>query len=156
ESFDGVTGDLHRQNEPTAIRPLSRVLNFWTPRCEAFSGLTTPRVRSDGAPGFASGRLQLTQAKVFSPAIGKDGMVYVPCRDGNFFVIASDGSYRSLFKSDDGFDHISPAIGKDETIYVLDRVGRLYAIAPGGESYEVVHKFEAWSDLQLTPPELAI
>lgn len=66
-----------------------------------------------------------------SPALGRDGTIYLGSWDGYLFALNPDGTRRWRFKT--GFEITSsPAIGQDGTVYVGCRDRRLYAVAPNG------------------------
>ncbi len=70
-----------------------------------------------------------------SPAIGKDGTVYIASRDQYLFAISSDGKEKWKFPLGVAFDSwSSPLIGSDGTIYMTSAKpkGGLYAINPDG------------------------
>jgi len=62
-----------------------------------------------------------------SPAIGKDGTIYVGSYDNYLYAINPDGSLKWKFETGNGV-YSSPAIGKDGTIYVGSYDNYLYAI----------------------------
>ncbi len=67
-----------------------------------------------------------------SPAIGKDGTIYVGSNDTYLYAISPSGELKWKFKTD-GKVFSSPAIGKDGTIYVGSEDGNIYAISPTGK-----------------------
>lgn len=62
-----------------------------------------------------------------SPAIGRDGTIYVGSFDNNLYAINTDGTLKWKFTTG-GDIYSSPAIGKDGTIYVGSLDDNLYAI----------------------------
>lgn len=67
-----------------------------------------------------------------SPALGRDGTIYVTTAAGALHAIASDGS-RSIFTAPTGdTTGLSPAIATNGTIYCGSSDGRLYAFSPAG------------------------
>ncbi|MCD6450252.1 MAG: PEGA domain-containing protein [Thermotogaceae bacterium] len=69
-----------------------------------------------------------------SPAIGKDGTIYVGSGSSNYYylyAINPDGTLKWKFRTG-WFVDSSPAIGKDGTIYVGSHDNYLYAINPDG------------------------
>ena len=64
-----------------------------------------------------------------TPAIGKDGTLYVGYDDEYLYAINPDGTLKWKFKTE-GIIYSSPAIGKDGTVYVCS--DSLYAISPNG------------------------
>jgi outer membrane protein assembly factor BamB len=66
-----------------------------------------------------------------SPALGRDGTIYVGTWEGYLIALDPDGTARWRFKT--GFEIASsPAIGPDETVYVGCRNRRLYAVNKAG------------------------
>jgi outer membrane protein assembly factor BamB len=65
-----------------------------------------------------------------SPAIDKDGTMYVGARE-KFYAIYSDGAVKWIFETS-WWVKSAAAIAEDGTIYVGDRDGYLYAIFPDG------------------------
>ncbi len=66
-----------------------------------------------------------------SPAIGRDGTIYVGSENHKLYAIAPDGSVVWAFSTGGGI-YSSPAIANDGTIYVGSRDHNLYAITPDG------------------------
>jgi outer membrane protein assembly factor BamB len=66
-----------------------------------------------------------------SPAIDKNGTIYIGSFDWYFYAINSDGTMKWRYKTGEGIKS-SPAIGEDGTIYVGSDDGKLYAIYPDG------------------------
>ena len=64
---------------------------------------------------------------VGSPAVGKDGTVYVGSMDGNLYAITPAGAVKWQIKTK-GQLNSSPAIGEDGTVYAMSDDGFLYAI----------------------------
>lgn len=70
-----------------------------------------------------------------SPAIAKDGTIYISSRDQYLFALNEEGDIKWKFPLNFTFDHWgSPAIGNDGTIYITSSPpkGGLYAINPDG------------------------
>ncbi|MEM2175649.1 MAG: PQQ-binding-like beta-propeller repeat protein, partial [Candidatus Micrarchaeia archaeon] len=82
-----------------------------------------------------------------SPAIGKDGTIYVGSWDNYLYAINPDGSLKWKFKTGDNV-RSSPAIGKDGTIYVGSYDNYLYAINPDGS---LKWKFKTGSSVYSSP-----
>jgi outer membrane protein assembly factor BamB len=62
-----------------------------------------------------------------SPALGRDGAIYIGTWRGHLLALNPDGSRRWAFKTD--FEMASsPAVGEDETVYIGCRDRRLYAV----------------------------
>ncbi|MEK7368108.1 MAG: PQQ-binding-like beta-propeller repeat protein, partial [Planctomycetota bacterium] len=77
-----------------------------------------------------------------SPAVDRDGTVYVGSEDGNLYAVTADGGKKWAFRAKEGITS-SPAIGSDGTIYVGSRDKRLYAVNNDGTlrwAYETVGK----------------
>ena len=68
---------------------------------------------------------------VSSPAIAKDGTIYVGSADGYLYAISADGTLNWKFETGDSVVS-SPAIATNGTIYVGSRDGYLYAISVDG------------------------
>jgi outer membrane protein assembly factor BamB len=66
-----------------------------------------------------------------TPAIGKDGTIYIGSREKNLYAMNSDGTIKWEFAAE-GPIMSSPAIGEDGTIYVGSIDKKLYAINPDG------------------------
>jgi outer membrane protein assembly factor BamB len=66
-----------------------------------------------------------------SPAIDKDGIIYIGGYDRYLYAIYANGTEKWRFKTDEGIES-SPAIADDGTIYVGSNEGLLYAIYPNG------------------------
>ncbi len=66
-----------------------------------------------------------------SPAIAKDGTIYVGSYDNSLYAINADGTKKWSFPTQNSI-WSSPAIGADGTIYVGSLDGQLYAINPDG------------------------
>ena len=64
-----------------------------------------------------------------SPAVGRDGTIYVGSRDFKIYAINPDGSLKWSYETEDKVDS-SPAIGADGTVYVGSHDHKLYAINP--------------------------
>jgi outer membrane protein assembly factor BamB len=66
-----------------------------------------------------------------SPALGRDGTIYVGTGEGYLIALDPDGAERWRLKT--GFEIASsPAIGQDETVYVGCRDRRFYAVDKNG------------------------
>jgi hypothetical protein len=63
-----------------------------------------------------------------SPAIGRDGSVYLGSHDGKLYSISANGTVRWTLATG-GYVTSSPAIGADGTIYVGSWDGLLYAVS---------------------------
>ena len=73
-----------------------------------------------------------------SPAVARDGTIYVGGDDHALHAINHDGSPRWTFQTGD-LIRAPPSIGADGTIYVASYDGRLYAVDPdGSERWSVV------------------
>lgn len=92
---------------------------------EFSAGPTTYSERGKGIWGIRS-----------SPAIGKDGTIYVGSRTTKFFAINPDGTEKWHFPEKSNLDVLSsPAIGSDGTIYFGSHEGsqsRIHALSPDG------------------------
>jgi len=66
-----------------------------------------------------------------SPAIDKDGIIYVGSEDHNLYAINPDGTLKWAYSAGGGI-YSSPAIGYDGTIYVGSWDNNLYAIKQDG------------------------
>lgn len=66
-----------------------------------------------------------------SPAIGKDGTIYIGSRDYHLYAIEPNGVLKWKFKTNSIVDS-SPSIDSDGTIYVFSNDGFLYALNPTG------------------------
>jgi outer membrane protein assembly factor BamB len=66
-----------------------------------------------------------------SPAIGRDGTVYIGAGDNILYAVKPDGSQKWIFDALSPID-CTPAIGADGTIYVGTDAGKLYALKPDG------------------------
>ena len=67
-----------------------------------------------------------------SPAIARDGTIYVATLDGNLVAVAPDGKGTRWAAPTHDANGSSPAIGQDGTIYVGSSDHHLYAIHPDG------------------------
>src|SRR5262245_66058983 len=83
------------------------------------------------APGTLLWKFPTGDAIISSPAIGRDGTIYVGSADRNLYAFNPNGTLKWRFETA-GAVHSSPAIGSDGTIYVGSRDERLYAINPDG------------------------
>ncbi len=70
-------------------------------------------------------------AYISSPAIDREGTIYVGSWDNYLFAINPDGSEKWRYQTGDEIES-SPAIGADGTIYVGSWDNKLYAINPDG------------------------
>jgi len=69
---------------------------------------------------------------VSSPALGRDGTIYLGSWLGHLIALSPAGTERWRFKT--GFEiAASPAIGPDGTVYVGCRDHRFYAVSPNGQ-----------------------
>jgi outer membrane protein assembly factor BamB len=78
-------------------------------------------------------------AQQSSPAIDKNGVVYVGSKDGYVYAVNPDGTKKWSFKTNGPIES-SPIILKDGTIYIGSDDGYLYAINPDGTkkwSYQI-------------------
>lgn len=66
-----------------------------------------------------------------SPAIDKDGIIYIGSYDRYLIAVYPNGTEKWRFKTEEGIQS-SPAIAEDGTIYVGSNDGYLYAINPNG------------------------
>jgi len=81
---------------------------------------------------------------VSSPALGRDGAIYVGTWQGHLIALNSDGSKRWTFKT--GFEMASsPAVGADETIYIGSRDRKFYAVDKTGQKKWAFHT-DGWVD----------
>jgi outer membrane protein assembly factor BamB len=76
---------------------------------------------------FATG-----QSVFSSPAVGKDGTIYVGSQDFNLYAVNPDGTLKWKFPTGFFASPSSPAVGKDRTIYVGSQDTNLYAVNPDG------------------------
>ena len=83
------------------------------------------------AEGDIIWQLSLGSGIIASPAVGKDGTVYVGCQDNNLYAISSSGNLKWRFTTQSEI-HSSPAVGSDGTIYVGSNDTNLYAINSDG------------------------
>jgi outer membrane protein assembly factor BamB len=66
-----------------------------------------------------------------SPALGRDGTIYIGSWEGDLFALNPEGGLRWRFQT--GIEITSsPAVGKDDTVYVGCRDRRLYAVDKNG------------------------
>jgi outer membrane protein assembly factor BamB len=73
-----------------------------------------------------------TATPTASPAIGKDGTIYVGSVDGYLYAISPSGTLEWIFDTFDGSAiESSPAIGGDGTVYIASTDGNLYAVTNG-------------------------
>lgn len=79
------------------------------------------------SPGTLKWKFKTDGLVKSSPAIGKDGTIYVGSEDKYVYAINPDGTLKWKFLTD-GSVYSSPAIGEDGTIYVGSYDGNLYAI----------------------------
>ena len=74
----------------------------------------------------------MTEGSVWSsPAIGKNGIIYVGSSDNYIYALYPDGAFKWRFNTGGG-GRSSPAIGSDGTIYVGSDDHYIYAINPNG------------------------
>jgi len=66
-----------------------------------------------------------------SPAIDREGVVYVGSHDGNLYALGADGTQRWAFRCG-GPIVSSPALGRDGAVHFTSVDGWLYALEPGG------------------------
>ena len=66
-----------------------------------------------------------------SPAMGKDGTIYIACSDGNLYAVNPDGTQQWAFPTG-GAIIGSPALATDGTIYIQSNDRYLYAINADG------------------------
>ncbi len=66
-----------------------------------------------------------------TPAVGKDGTLYVGCQDGGFYALSSQGKKLWEYRMGGDVDS-SAAIAPDGTIYVGSDDHKLYAFKPDG------------------------
>lgn len=66
-----------------------------------------------------------------SPAIGKDGTIYLGAFDGKLWAINPDGTRKWVFRA--GLEiRSSPAVGADDTVFVGSRDRKFYALSAKG------------------------
>jgi formylglycine-generating enzyme required for sulfatase activity/outer membrane protein assembly factor BamB len=82
-----------------------------------------------------------------SPAVRKDGVIYVGSTDNNLYAITQDGHLKWKNETGDGI-FSSPAIGKDGTVYVGSLDNHLYAITFYGH---LKWKYETGDSLLSSP-----
>jgi len=93
-----------------------------------------------------------------SPAIEKDGTIYVGSHDGYLYAVNKDGELKWKTKigtpiEKKGWGHTSstsstPAIAKDGTIYTASRDQYLFAVSPAGKEkwkFPIGVSFDSWS-----------
>jgi len=74
-----------------------------------------------------------------SPAIGQNGVVYVGCKNGNFYAVQSSSIVEEaekrdwVFETGDSILYSSPVIDDNGTIYFGSRDDCVYAINPGDQ-----------------------
>jgi outer membrane protein assembly factor BamB len=66
-----------------------------------------------------------------SPAVSREGTIFVGSEDGNLYAINPDGTIKWKFKTDNYIES-SPAIGSDGTIYFGSTDYNVYAVKPDG------------------------
>ncbi|MFC1651004.1 leucine-rich repeat domain-containing protein [Candidatus Latescibacterota bacterium] len=69
-----------------------------------------------------------------SPAIGKDGTIYIGSMDSFLYAVNPDGTRKWRYRTN-GPIWSSPAIGSNGVIYVGSEDGALYAVNPDGSLY---------------------
>jgi outer membrane protein assembly factor BamB len=71
-----------------------------------------------------------------TPAIGKDGTIFIGSSNGILYAVNPNGSLKWAYNTMNYFVETSPSIGSDGTIYIASTTsvgkGRLYAIDPLG------------------------
>jgi len=67
-----------------------------------------------------------------SPAIGRNGTIYVGSWTGGLYAVSRGGSVEWIYNTSDMIDYSSPAIGSDGTIYIGSMDKNLHAINPDG------------------------
>ncbi len=82
--------------------------------------------------GMEKWRFDMDGAVWSSPAVSRDGTVYVGSFDNHLYAVNSEGKEKWSFEAGDTINSTSPAIGSDGTIYVGSWDGDLYAINPDG------------------------
>jgi outer membrane protein assembly factor BamB len=85
-------------------------------------------------PGDLIWEFETEGVVVSSPAIGRDGTVYVGSDDNNLYAINPDGTKKWEFETGGRIGQVwfSPAIGSDGTIYIGSFDNKVYAINPDG------------------------
>ena len=81
--------------------------------------------------GVEKWKFQVKYSVISSPAIDKNGTIYIGSKDSYLFAINPDGSEKWRCETENMI-RSSPAIAADGTIYVGDCNGYLYAINPNG------------------------
>jgi outer membrane protein assembly factor BamB len=86
---------------------------------------------ADGRPAYLTG---FPKGIVSSPAIARDGSVYIGCLDGNVYALDPDtGNYRWTFFTGAEFVMGSPTIDGTDVIYVGDSDGVLHSLSRTGQ-----------------------
>ncbi len=67
-----------------------------------------------------------------SPAMARDGTIYVGDYWDHFWAINPDGTLKWMVDTDDYFEASSPSVAPDGTVYVADAGETLYAFNPDG------------------------
>jgi outer membrane protein assembly factor BamB/uncharacterized membrane protein len=93
-----------------------------------FTGVLTPQLKWASMPsaGVTGGAITAS-----SPAIGRDGTIFIGSTDKKLYAFTPSGAIRWTYLTGDSIES-SPAIAADGTIYVGSRDGSLYALTPTG------------------------
>ncbi|MDB4794680.1 PQQ-binding-like beta-propeller repeat protein [bacterium] len=95
-------------------------------------------------PGDLIWEFQTEGEVLSSPAIGRDGTVYVGSYDRKVYAINPNGTKKWEFNGM-GLITSSPAIGADGTIYVGSSDGNIYALNRGGtKKWKFLEGFPGW------------
>jgi len=97
----------------------------------------------DGNFGVEKWRIYIGDCPMSSPAIDKNGTIYLGSGDWEFFAVYSNGTEKWHFKTS-GPIQSSPAIAEDGTIYVGSDDSYLYAIYPNGTKKWRLYIGDGW------------
>ena len=99
------------------------------------------------APGTLAWRYGTGHWILSSPAIGRDGTIYVGSNDYHLYAISSDGGLEWRYETG-GLVCGSPAIGSGGTIYVGSYDDSIYALSPDGG---LKWRYETGGDVRSSP-----
>ncbi|MEW6239075.1 MAG: PQQ-binding-like beta-propeller repeat protein [Candidatus Omnitrophota bacterium] len=94
-------------------------------------------------------RTLLPKGTISSPAIGKDGTVYIGCLDGGLYAVdPENGAKKWTFQTSGAYVFSSPSVDGNGTIYIGDSDGVLFALSPAGNE---LWRFATKSNIASSP-----
>jgi len=132
-SFVGISYNVEKIEEPPATTGDGGLMDSaWPMHCRDTEHTAQSPYAPTGKYGIEKWRFGMEDmATQVSPAIDRNGTIYVAGGDYSFYAVYPNGTKKWQFESN-GFYWATPALASDGTIYIGSTDNKLYAINPNG------------------------